>query len=164
MPSLTQAARLKKLPAKDLVALDRVRGRMAAVWLTGASLVLLIVVMQSLLGKYGDRTQEAWGWLLPNLMPTLSMIVTVLGYSALDPEYSAGVVRKSFLRTALYLSVLYLALVLLTVLIHPFAGVPPVDLMNQSSLWLGPFQALTASAVGVLFVSKQSKPEEPDKP
>jgi hypothetical protein len=164
MPLLPQAARLKKVAARDLVALDHVRGRMATVWLAGASLVLIIVVMQSLLGKFGDRTQEAWGWLLPNIMPTLSMIVTVLGYSALDPEYSAGVVRKSFFRTALYLSALYLALVLLTILIHPFSDVPPVDLMNQSSLWLGPFQALTASAVGVLFVSKQSRPEGPDSP
>ena len=36
MPLLPQAARLKKVAARDLVALDRVRGRMATVWLAGA--------------------------------------------------------------------------------------------------------------------------------
>lgn len=140
------------------ISLDLVRNRLAAVWGIGAGLVVIVVVLQSLLGRFGDRTQDAWGWLLPTIMPTLGMIFTVLGYTALDPVFSNSVVRKSFFHIAMGLSIGYLGLVTLTVLIGPFAAVngsQMVDLMNTSNLWLGPFQGLVASALGVLFVTKK---------
>ena len=61
------------------------------------------------------------------------------------------------------LSIAYLALVALTVLIGPFAaetGREMIERMQTSNLWLGPFQGLVASALGVLFVTKQPKPDE----
>ena len=160
----TTSARSKRLPDENLTPLDTVRSRMAIVWLGGASLILVIVVLQSLLGRYADKTQEAWGWLLPTLMPTLGMIVTVLGYTALDPLRSRSVVRKSFFQVALFLSAMYLLLILLTILIQPLAGTDPVELMRISNLWLGPFQGLVASALGVLFVSKQQQRDSGTQP
>src|SRR5262249_51538253 len=118
-----------------------------------------IVVLQSLLGRFGDKTQEAWAWLLPTIMPTLGMIITVLGYTALDPTLSTSVVKKSFFRVTVALSALYLFLILLTILIAPVADAGPIELMRISNLWLGPFQGLVASALGVLFVSKQQTGE-----
>lgn len=151
-------AKPKKLPAAQLIGLDHVRTRLAVVWLGGCSLIIVIVVLQSLIGKYGSHTQEAWAWLLPTIMPTLSMIVAVLGYTALDPNQSASVVRKGFYDLAVYLSGIYLLLTLLTIVIHPLADAPPLELMTISNLWLGPIQALVASALGVLFVSRQPRP------
>lgn len=157
MGQFSFAARSKKIRANDLLPLDIVRTRLATAWFSGVSVILVIVVLQSLLGRYGERTQEAWGWLLPTIMPTLGMIITVLGYTALDPHATEFVVRKTFLRIALFLSVLYLVLILLTICIQPLTSTDPVELMRMSNLWLGPFQGLVASALGVLFVSKQPK-------
>src|SRR4051812_9001875 len=109
-----------------VTSLDTVRSRLATVWLVGAGLIFVILVVQSLMGRYADRTQEAWGWLLPTIMPTLGMIVTVLGYTAIDPLFSTSVVRKSFFQIAFWLSTLYLILVLLTILIQPKAANDPV--------------------------------------
>jgi len=147
------------LSETSLIPLDNARSRLALIWLGGASLILVIVVLQSLLGRFGDRTQEAWGWLLPTLMPTLGMIITVLGYTALAPQFSEAVVRRSFLAIAVWLSMLYLFLILLTILIEPLVTTDPIELMHRSNLWLGPVQGLVASALGVLFVSKQQKRE-----
>jgi hypothetical protein len=141
-----------------VVSLDAVRTRLAVIWLVGAALVLIIVVLQSLLGHYDDKVQEVWGWLLPTLMPTLGMIITVLGYTALDPKALESVVRISFLQVSVWLSALYLFLVALTILIQPFVAADAeraVQMMRQSNLWLGPVQGLVASALGVLFVSKK---------
>ena len=156
MNTHSAAAQKKALDFKT-VSLDTVRVRLAAVWLGGGSVILFIVVLQSLLGRYGDQTQEAWGWLLPTIMPTLGMIVTVLGYTALDPFRSSSIVRKTFFNVALALSVLYLTLVLMTILVQPLTNAEPITLMRTSNLWLGPFQGLVASALGVLFVSKHKK-------
>ena len=157
MSRTSVAARMQRISNGELMSLDAVRARLSAVWLGGASLILILVVLQSLLGKYQTKTQEAWGWLLPILMPTLGMIVSVLGYTALEPRASSFVVRKVFVRIAVWLSIFYQLLILLTLLVQPFVGTDPIDLMHTSNLWLGPFQGLVGSALGVLFVSKQQK-------
>jgi len=154
MPSAAQPVRS---PEPDLVPLDGVRNRLAGLWFLGAVLIVGIVVLQSLLGKYGDRTENAWEWLLPTIMPTIGMIVSVLGYSALDPTASRFTVKKSFYRIAVYLSVFYQFLVLLTILVQPVVGTDPIELMHTSNLWLGPIQGVVASALGVLFVSSKPK-------
>lgn len=141
----------------DVLPLDKVRNRFAALWLIAAAVLTLILVMQSLLGKFGDNAQEVWGWALSTIMPTLGMIISVLGYTALDPTTGTSVVKKSFSAIAFWLSVLYLILIALTVLIQPFSGKDPIQLMRLSNLWLGPFQGLVASALGVLFVSKRKR-------
>lgn len=151
-----------QIPTAQLISLDDVRMRLAWVWLGGGGLILIILVVQSLLHVYGDLTQEAWGWFLPTLMPTLGMIITVLTYTALDPLTLGSVVRKTFVYIALALSAVYLVLVLLTIVMQPFAAqnaAERVGLMRTSNLWLGPVQGIVASALGVLFVSKQKKEE-----
>ena len=50
----------------------------ASIWLGGAGLVFLILVVQSLVGRYGSQSEAAWAWYLPTVMPTLSLIIGVL--------------------------------------------------------------------------------------
>jgi hypothetical protein len=146
-----------QLPPDKLVPLDHVRSRLAILWLGTAGAIILTLVIQSLRQVYGTSVQEVWGWILPTLMPTLGLIVTVLGYTALDRKVIETVVRRSFFVLAFWLSASYLFLILLTILIQPFTAADPVGLMRMSNLWLGPFQGLVASALGVLFVSKQRR-------
>jgi hypothetical protein len=144
----------------ELIPLDLVRGRLALIWLIGSGVSVILVVLQSLLGRFGDQVQDVWGWLLPTIMPTLTMIITALGYTALDPLRSKAAMRRDFFRLARSLSLVYLGLVAMTVLIGPVAagdGPGMIKLMHTSNLWLGPFQGLVASAIGVLFVTKQKQ-------
>ena len=154
----------KKLRRSELIPLDAVRARLAVVWLTGTGAIFVLLVLQSLLGRYDDKTQEAWGWLLPTVMPSLGLIVTVLGYSALDPLLTQTVVRRTFVRVAIALSITYLLLILLTILIQPLVApdaTKALELMRTSNLWLGPFQGLVASSLGVLFVTKKETTAQP---
>jgi hypothetical protein len=150
------------LPQDQLIPLDDVRTRFAWAWLIGAGLMFLLLVLQSLMHVYadptGDKTPEVWGWFLPTIMPSLGLIITVLTYTALDPNMTGAVVRKSYVPVAFWLSVVYLATVLLTVLIQPFSAktaAEAVNMMRTSNLWLGPFQGIVASALGILFVTKE---------
>ena len=146
--------------------LDTVRSRLGWIWFIGAGLIFIVMIMQSLLGNYrtstADLTQQAWSWLLPTLMPSVGLIVTVLSYSALDPNVSAFVVRKNFVTVATGFSIFYLFTVLITLAIQPIAAPSDpekaIGLMHTSNLWLGPLQGVVASAIGVLFTSK-----EPDR-
>jgi hypothetical protein len=159
----------KKLPSRVLVPLYTVRTHLGLVWLAGAGLAFVVLMLRSLLDAYVDqrvdRTLEVWGWFLPTVMPTLGMIIAVWGQSALNPVlFEDSVVRKDFFRLALALSVAYLVMILLTISMPPPVGASKVirighalERMRASNLFLGPFQGLVASALGVLFVSKQKK-------
>jgi|GEM_PF-643130 len=145
-----------------LQPLDRVRSHLAVLWICGFSLVFLLVAVQSLNGRYGGHEQEAWAWLLPNITPTMGTILAGLGYTALDPYRSHATVRTGFYLAAYWLSVFYLVLILLTILIAPtrpegVTGKGAVELMHTANLWLGPTQGFVATALGVLFASKEKR-------
>jgi len=149
-----------------VVSLDKVRYRLGMVWLIGCLIIVLVMIIGSYSGhfrgpqgnKIVDRSAEAWTWLIPTIVPTLGMILSGLGFSALTPGFSTATVRKSFFSIAVVFSVFYLGLVSLTILIQPLlVSADPITLMRESNLWLGPLQGLVASVLGVLFVSTDAK-------
>jgi hypothetical protein len=130
----------------------RCKRRLATVWFVLAGLIFLVLVLQSVMGHYGERATDAWGWFLPNVMPTLSLIVGVLVLDQLGGGVKARTADAFLYRLALWLSCAYLLLILLSILVQPFAPLPPLELMQQSNLWLGPLQGLVAGALGAFFV------------
>ena len=142
----------------EMVSMDSARSRLAKIWLSLGAVIFGVVIMQSFLGRYEDKTVEAWNWLLPTIMPTLGLIIAVLTSTARDAAVSQAAVRKSFVQIVTWLSVAYLGLVLVTIAAQPFVArdaAQALALMRGSNLWLGPFQGLVASALGVLFVTKK---------
>ncbi len=149
-------------PGGDLKPLDWVRTRLTAMWFIGACLIVLLMALQTLNGRYADHDKEAWSWLLPNVMPALGTIMAGMTYTALDPHRSQVVVRSAFFKLSYWLSLFYLTLVLLTILIAPtrpegVTGKGAVELMHNANLWLGPLQGLVAAALGLLFGSKKKQ-------
>jgi len=144
----------------------------ASIWLGGAGLVFLLLVVQSLVGRYGSQSEDAWAWYLPTVMPTLSLIIGVLATdfrvaaTANAPAAASAtttiatdakilpVSARGLLWLGVGLSVFYLLLVAVTILAQPFLqGVSPIELMHRSNLWLGPLQGLTAGVLAAFFRS-----------
>ena len=118
---------------------------------------MMLVVTQSLLGKFGDAVGDVWGWLLPTLIPTLSLILGVL---IVDSQRGAAGEEKQvdrFLyRLAIGLSLGYLAIVVLPFAIQPLTGKPILDVIQLTHYWLGPVQGLVAGILGVFFVKGEA--------
>lgn len=125
---------------------------LAAIWFTGFGVIFFIVVIQSVLGHYGDAVDKVWGWLLPTVMPTLSLIVGVLVLDAAKHAKRRSTTDRFLFVLTASLSGAYLLSVLLVILLQPLAAVPPLQAMTQSNVWLGPFQGLVAAAMGGFFV------------
>ena len=68
------------------VPMNAAKRRLAVVWFGGAGLLCLLVALQSVRGVYTGETEKAWAWLLPSIMPTLSLIIGVLVFPA--PAFS----------------------------------------------------------------------------
>jgi H+/Cl- antiporter ClcA len=126
--------------------------RLAALWFGGAGILFFILLFQSIFGRYGERASDAWSWLLPTIMPTLSLVIGVLVMDALGKGISVIEVDAFLFKLTFGISTAYLVAVLSLFLFQPFTNVSPFELMSQSNLWLGPFQGLVAGAMGAFFV------------
>jgi hypothetical protein len=149
-----------RAPGKVIDTIELARGQRALAWLWYAwsAPLVLLVLAQSTLGRYGTRFEEAWAWLLPTLSPTLALITGVLVKRARQDATPRSVSRFAY-RVTLSLSAFYLALVSLSLLLAPFAqaadGLEPLELLRKSHLWLGPVQGLVAGALGAFFVERR---------
>jgi len=133
-------------------ALTHCKRWLAGIWFTGFGLIFFIVLVQTQLGHYREDANQVWGWLLPTVMPTLSLIIGVLVLDAARHERRRATTdRFLFLLTA-WLSGAYLTSVLLVIVLQPLSSASPLQAMAQANVWLGPFQGLVAAAMGAFFV------------
>jgi len=130
--------------------MDKCRNRLALLWFIGGGIVFFTVLVQTFLGQYGDQSDQAWGWLLPTIMPTLSLIVSVLIVDALAAESKPKTISSFVYRLTFGLSAAYLLVVILTIYISTDHE-KTLKLMGQSNIWLGPFQGLVVASLAVFF-------------
>lgn len=145
---------MKRLP------IGACRRQLAVLWFSAALLLLVILVVQSLGGKYGSRTGEAWGWLLPAIMPTLSLMLGVLVLSATTQDATKQSVEPFLFHLAFGVSVAYFVMLALVPLVQPLTSSPPLELMKLSGLWLGPLQGIVTGVLGVFFVRSERGPKD----
>lgn len=137
------------------VPMERCQRTLATLWFVAGVILLILLVVQTLGNHYGDKDNEAWGWLLPNLLPTLSLIIGALTADAFGGGQKSKQVDAFIYRLALAVSAIYLLMVLLPVIAQPFVSYSPLDLLKRSNLWLGPLQGLVSATVGAFFVKAE---------
>jgi hypothetical protein len=151
---------------RGVVPLEKVRRSLATVWFGGSAIVFMVLILQTLRSVFDIQTDKAWAWAMPNIAPTLSLMISVFAAYALIPqaEEDKFVTRKSFYYLSLWLSIFYIFNIILVICAAPFSvyasqgiGSHPVDVMHLSNFWLGPLQGLTVAAIGTLFFTKSEK-------
>ena len=116
---------------------------------------MVILIVQSTAGDWGASTSDAWGWLLPNIVPTLTLIVGTF-VAEVGSAAKATEVSKFLYYLCEGLSAFYLINVLFILCAGNFVPMKPLELMKMSGLWLGPMQGLVSAAIGVFFVKRGS--------
>jgi hypothetical protein len=147
-----------------MTPLESARGWLAAIWFGGGAVFILILIGQSLGGMFGEEMNKVWAWAIPNILPTLSLMLSVFAAYALmsQADVDQMKVRTTFYRIALGVSVFYLVVLVMVVVMAPFTaasgkiGKLPIDIMHQSNFFLGPIQGLTAAVLAALFFSKSN--------
>jgi hypothetical protein len=110
-----------------------------------------------------DHTVDVWKWLLPNLLPTLTMMVSALAASAFI-QNERSTVRRDFYHSAMGLSVFYLVtvagLLLSQPIANPTSATDQLNSLRTSNIATGPLQGLVAAAIGVLFATGKSEEKQ----
>ena len=148
-----------------LSSLETVRWRLAQVWFSLCGLIVVILIGQSVGGLYGNELPRVWGWALPNFLPTLAFMISVLATEALNPyDADQHFVRRNFYTLAMGLSLFYLGAMLLAILLQTLfqqlhAGTEGdtherISQLEASNIWLGPLQGLVIGSLSILFFLK----------
>lgn len=144
---------------KRTLTLHRAKRNLALLWIVAFAGLLLLLAVQSLFGRYTPKTQDAWNWFLPAVVPTVSLIAGVLVIdfkSGREREDAAKHIDTLLFALALWLSVFYLVLVALSIVLQPFLALPPLEVMQLSNYWLVPLQALTVGVLAAFFRSNSA--------
>jgi hypothetical protein len=138
------------------LSLSAARTLITRTWLIGAGSSALILVVTSILRGRADAAREVWSWFLPLVLPTVGLMIGVLGAAAMIRRENT-LVRKSFVDIAFWLSVAYLSILSLTILLEPLSPLKGSDLHGMSNYWMGPLQGLVIAALGYLFTSDEGR-------
>ena len=138
------------------ISMTKGKRRLAYLWFVGAGIIFAIILVQSIGGKYGERLEEAWGWALQTVVPTLSLMLSVFVIETQRKLQEEKWVKKFYYRLCFWFSFIYLFLVLLTIMIQPFVEMANIEWMKQSNIWLGAFQALVGISLGVFFFKDEN--------
>jgi hypothetical protein len=154
------------------ITLNRARANLSAIWFIGSAAIFVVMVAQTFGGIYGPVLEKAWGWVFPNLLPTLGIIagVNLSPAASLNPrseedqQHEAHVSRITYL-IAFFISLFYLLNVLVVIFIAPTVssadtnlGDKPMEVLKTSSYWLVPLQGLVSTALASLFMTKSERP------
>jgi hypothetical protein len=153
------------MPEYNHISLDSARWKLAKLWFPSCGLIFAALIAQSIGGAYSDQVQRAWGWALPNFLPTLALMVSVFAADALRPTTGkATYVRKNFYRMAWWLSAFYIFTILISIFVQPFISglqnttdlvTARLELLEMSNMWLAPLQGLVVASLGILFFLKE---------
>jgi len=129
---------------------------LALLWFPGAGIIFFFIMLRTLGGHYPNQVNEVVGWLLPNLVPTLSLMMSVFVADALQQENRNRQTINSFIfRLSFGVSALYLVALLL-VIIMGISTDNPLEAMKVSGPFLGPFQGLVTASLGIFFIKRKN--------
>lgn len=140
---------------KKLRTMKECKQLLALLWFIGGGSLIALMFAQTLLGRYQNSVVEAWGWLLPNVMPTLSLIIGVLVADQAAAKPEEFMVSQFLFRLIFCLSLFYISLLFLTLLLDPVSPMPLTVVFGLSDVWLGPLQGVVAAGLGFFYVRRE---------
>ena len=133
------------------------RRRLLLRWNILGSIILLLLLLQSVFGQYTGMIADIWLWIGFVLLPGW----VLLFLSAWLNKFPARLVPKSTARSMSWLHLAYLLLILLTILLSQAAidisGGSLRTFFRQSIWWLGPLNGLLIAGVALVFYRKEMR-------
>lgn len=137
---------------------SKAQKRIATLWFVFSLIIFTLFFLQTLLGKFEDKNQEAWGWLLPIILPNLTLMLSIFLsdiHNKKKNEANDSKVDVFFYRLTIGISFFYLGTILCIIIIQPLTSKNIINLMSESLIFLGPLQALVSGSIGLFFVNKK---------
>lgn len=128
-------------------------------WLVGFLVLFVLMTVETIGGTvFGTRSQEAWEWLTPNVLPTVGLIIGGFIADSQRPAPLEGAVNPAQNNSALVgitfvLSLLHLSILLFVIFVA--GNKTTIDetfhTLKSANLPLGAIQGLITLTIGIFF-------------
>lgn len=125
------------------------RKKLALLWFSLSMVIFLIFLIQTSMGKFDNKVNEGWGWILPNILPTLTLIITTFISDVRETETSSTDVF--YFRISYYISLVYFLAILLIIFLYPYSNSEYLTYLMKFNIPLASFQGLVTGAIGLFF-------------
>lgn len=142
----------EKLPAKQC------QQRLAILWLVGSGASFLLLFIQLAAKKYGESGQEVTDWLLPSILPTLTLMIGALVTASMvakkkeEGDKEVPMSDRFLYRLAMGLSGFYLLLLLIVLLMSATSNV--METIDSVGVMITSVQGLVGLSLGAFFVKR----------
>lgn len=136
------------------IAMLKCQTRLMLVWAIGCAILLLVAWLQIIFEHYGDNGRAVMEWLLPSIIPTLSLVAGVWANNSLNKPKNPEKVDRGTYRIVLAVSISYLVFLALIFAIQPMVAIPPLDVIKASSLIVAPLQGIVCIFIGIFFTQR----------
>jgi hypothetical protein len=136
-----------------LVLLADTRKKLLWLWLGFTAVLVLLIFVQTLTGKFEGIEGKAWAWIFANLLPAFLLLFAAV---LLNKNPSKVLLRATF-RAVYFGSLAYLLLLTLTLFALPMATAnwSIEEYLAKSCTWLVPFQVILLLAFAALYFRKE---------
>lgn len=137
---------------KNTIVFFQAQKKISLLWFVFSGIIFLLIFFQTLFGKYEDKIEVVWNWLLPNLIPTLSIILSVFFAEFNQRKRKEKHVDRFYYKLVIILSLFYLCVLLLIILLDPFINKSFLETISKSNYYLVPLQCIVGISIGFFFV------------
>lgn len=134
----------------SVISFSQAKKKMAVVWLLFSAAIFTLFIILTIT-KFGEESQVAWNWLLPSILPTLSLIIGILVTDAKTNTPEEHKVNKFYYYLALGFSIFYLSLLFCLILFHGKFPIGIDEMFRRSNLFLAPIQGLVSAVIGIFY-------------
>ncbi|HEX9106602.1 MAG TPA: hypothetical protein VF832_05230 [Longimicrobiales bacterium] len=150
-----QAPALAADAGRDRLPVRACQHKLLILWCVMSALALVVVMIQTASGGvYASHASEVFDWLLPTLVPTLSLMVGTVVADARAADSGASVDAFTY-RFVFWVSVAYLLLVMLALLMNAQSPDPVGALRTLGKIVSGLYTVVGIS-LGAFFVTRKS--------
>ncbi|RYG52873.1 MAG: hypothetical protein EOO01_05805 [Chitinophagaceae bacterium] len=148
---------------KNNISIVSARSKLLYIWMTGAGILFLVLMIQTLNGTFEKTTEEGmesfsqqvWGWFIPMIFPTITLMLGTLTLNFTKQEDARLKVNPRTFFICLGISVFYILLLLIHVLGWPaFRATDPLKVFNTANFYLAPIQSIVVLLIGIIFLKK----------
>ncbi|MFD2568379.1 hypothetical protein [Pseudotenacibaculum haliotis] len=139
-----------------MIRFQTAKKKLATLWFIASGIIFILMILLSF-DKLKNDLSDAWGWLFPNILPTLTLILTIFftDMQQANPQ-NEKMVDKFYFKLSFYLSLFYL-IVLLSTILSAGLGFDIMESMENSNFYLGPIQGIIGASLGLFFFKTQEQ-------
>jgi hypothetical protein len=137
------------------ISMDKAKKIISLPWFIISGLLFTVIFFQSLIGFYGEKVNDVWSWFLPTVLPTLSLIISVIVSDAITVEKELKKVNYFVFIISLIVSIFYLLSISVVILGGPIFGFTLLGIMKVSNFGLSPLLGVVTLCLGVFFIKKE---------